>query len=140
MGTSVNVKVYLGIKFHPDNRNRPAIEMITQALASCGVETVCMRRDLEQWGELTFSPQELMARTFEAIRACRLAVIDLTEKGVGLGIEAGFAHAHGIPVVTIAREGSDISTTLTGISSHIYLYRGAADLEAFFAKLTTETV
>lgn len=122
------MRVYLGIKFHPDNRNRPAIERISQALASCGVDTLCMRRDLEKWGELTFSPQALMAKTFEAIRSCELAVIDLTEKGVGLGIEAGFAHAQGIPVVTIAREGSDISTTLAGISSQVYLYRDSEDL------------
>jgi len=29
-------------------------------------------------------------------------VVDLTEKGVGVGIEAGYARARGIPIVTIA--------------------------------------
>ncbi len=130
------MNVYLGIKFYADNRNRPAIEQTSQVLVACGAETViCIRRDVENWGELTFSPHTLMTKTFEAIRSCSLVVIDLTEKGVGLGIEAGYAHAHGIPVITIAREGSDISTTLAGISSHVYPFRDIVDLQTFFASL-----
>ena len=44
------MKVYLGIKFHPDNRNRDRIELISQALSLYGCEIVCIRRDIEQWG------------------------------------------------------------------------------------------
>ena len=77
------MKAYLGIKFHPDNRNRDTIETVSQALESCGFETVCIRRDVEKWGAVHLSPHELMTRTFEVIRSCHLVVIDLTEKGVG---------------------------------------------------------
>ncbi len=131
------MRAYFGIKFHPDNRNRQVIEAISQTLASCDIETRCVRRDIERWGELSFSPQSLMAQTFDMIRSCDIALIELSEKGVGLGIEAGFAYAQGIPVVTIAREGSDISTTLAGISRHIALYRDPKDLEALFSGLRT---
>src|ERR1700733_4178462 len=86
------MRAYIGIKFHPDDRNRETIELVSDALSSCGFETVCVRRDLEEWGAVTLSPQELMTETFEIIRACHLTVIDLTEKGVGLGIEAGYAY------------------------------------------------
>jgi nucleoside 2-deoxyribosyltransferase len=129
------MKVYLGIKFHPDNRNRDRIDLLSQVLDSCGFETVCMRRDIEQWGDVHFSAHELMTKTFEAIRSCHLTVIELTEKGVGLSIEAGYAYAQHIPVITIARAGSDISSTLQGISRDIYLYRSAADLRRFFSRL-----
>jgi 2'-deoxynucleoside 5'-phosphate N-hydrolase len=129
------MKAYLGIKFHPDDRNRETIERLSQTLASCGFETLCVRRDLERWGAVAMSPQQLMTRTFEAIRACHLAVIDLTEKGVGLGIEAGYAYAQMIPVITVAREGSDISDTLRGISQGIFFYRAPADLRECFMRL-----
>jgi nucleoside 2-deoxyribosyltransferase len=129
------MKAYLGIKFHPDNRNRETIEIVSQALEACGFETVCIRRDVEQWGVVHLSPHELMTRTFEVIRSCHLVVIDLTEKGVGLGIEAGYAYAWSIPVAAIAREGADISTTLRGISKAVCLYASAHDLREFFKSL-----
>jgi 2'-deoxynucleoside 5'-phosphate N-hydrolase len=127
------MNAYLGIKFHADNRNRDVIEMLSQVLATCGLITVCIRRDIERWGAVELSPQELMETTFDVMRSCQLAVIDLTEKGVGLGIEAGYVYACGISVVTIARSGSDISTTLRGISQAHCFYDRPADLKTFFA-------
>lgn len=129
------MRAYIGIKFHPDDRNRDAIELMLEALSSSGLETICVRRDVEKFGQVTLLPQELMTRTFEIIRDCQLMVIDLTEKGVGLGIEAGYSHALNIPVVTIARNGSDISDTLRGISQAVYLYKDVADLREFFLNL-----
>ena len=90
------MKAYLGIKFHPDNRHRETIEIFSQALEACGFETVCIRRDVEQWGVVHLSPHELMTRTFEVIRSCHLVVIDLTEKGVGLGNELPRSKLRGI--------------------------------------------
>ncbi|MBE2225099.1 MAG: nucleoside 2-deoxyribosyltransferase [Anaerolineae bacterium] len=125
-------QAYLGIKFYADQRNRPLIEMITAVLTQAGWTTQVIVRDVEQWGAVQLTPQALMARTFAVIEASDMAVIDLTEKGVGLGIEAGYAFAKGIPVMTIARAGSDISTTLRGISKAVCLYRNEADLVACF--------
>ena len=125
-------QAYLGIKFYADQRNRSLIEMITDALKEAGWTTHVIVRDLENWGAVQFDPETLMARTFAVIEASDIAVIDLTEKGVGLGIEAGYPFAKGIPVITIARDGSDISTTLRGISQEVCLYRNKADLISFF--------
>jgi nucleoside 2-deoxyribosyltransferase len=76
-----------------------------------------------------------MARSFEEIDSSDLVVVDLTEKGVGLGIEAGYAHARGIPVVTIARQGADISQTLRGISAQVLWYEGRDDLKRVVGKI-----
>jgi nucleoside 2-deoxyribosyltransferase len=118
------MKAFISIKYHPDNRNRDHIEQIASALEANGFQTVCVVRDVEQWGHIHLSTQELMARTFDEIDSSDVVVIDLTEKGVGLGIEAGYAYARGVPVVTIARKGSDISATLRGISRQVFWYAG----------------
>ncbi|NHZ72101.1 MAG: nucleoside 2-deoxyribosyltransferase [Aquificales bacterium] len=128
-------QAYLGIKFYADQSNRPLIEMITAALTQAGWTTQVIVRDLEQWGVAQFEPQMLMARTFAVIEVSDIAVIDLTEKGVGLGIEAGYAFAKGIPVFTIAREGADISATLRGISQNIYHYKNEDDLVLYMQTL-----
>ncbi len=116
------MKAYIAIKYHADNKNKTSIEKISSALERSGLETFCLVRDVEKWGNVTLTPAELMRRTFAEIEASDLIVIDLTEKGVGLGIEAGYAYARHIPIVTIAQKGSDISTTLQGISQTIHWY------------------
>lgn len=123
---------YLGIKFHPDQRNRALIETHTAVLTRAGFTTTCIARDLEQWGTHTFAPQVLMRRTLEIIRASDLAIIDLSEKGVGLGIEAGYAFAHTVPLVVVAPTGCDISETLHGIATAVVAYDTPADLLPFW--------
>ena len=87
--------VFLSIKYHPHGSNRSAIERISAALLDQGFSTFCVARDLEDWGMRTFEPAELMRLTFAAIDASHLLLVELSEKGVGVGIEAGYAHARG---------------------------------------------
>jgi nucleoside 2-deoxyribosyltransferase len=122
------MRAYIAIKYHEDNSNRPRIEAIARALEACGFETVCIARDVEGWGEVDLSSHELMVRTFLAIDGCDLVIVDLTEKGVGVGIEAGYAYAQGKQILTIAQRGSDISATLRGISTAVLLYDRTTDL------------
>jgi len=128
------MQAYLAIKYHADNANRDRIKGISAALAARGIRTLCIARDVEQWGAVHFDPHTLMQKSFDAIDACDLVVVDLTEKGVGIGIEAGYAHARHIPIVTIAQTGADISETLRGISDEVWFYEAYSDLEAYFAK------
>jgi nucleoside 2-deoxyribosyltransferase len=133
------VKAFISIKYHPDNRNRERIEAISAALERRGWQTVCIARDVEEWGRVRFSPQELMQRTFDEIDASRIIVIDLTEKGVGVGIEAGYARARGLPIVAIAQTGADISATLRGISRRVLFYDQASALRFTKDDLECET-
>lgn len=127
------VRVYLGIKYHADNRNRELIGEISEMLTRCGFMTSCVVRDLEQWGAVRLEARALMQKTFEMIDSCDIVLIELSEKGVGLGIEAGYAYAKGIPVVTVAKRGSDVSETLRGISEEVAFYDDVRDLEPFFS-------
>jgi nucleoside 2-deoxyribosyltransferase len=128
------MKAYIAIKYHADHSNRERIEGISAALERQGYETVCITRDLEKWGAVQFDSGTLMQRTFDEIDTSNVVIVDLTEKGVGVGIEAGYAFAKHIPVVTIARKGSDISETLRGISQEILLYDQYDDLAYLFAE------
>ena len=112
--------------------NKDCIQKISSALEQNGFETVCVARDIEKWGGVQLSPHELMQRTFTEIDSSNLLVVDLTEKGVGLGIEAGYAYAKQIPVVVIAKKGSDVSTTLLGIAQQLFLYDEFENLNQLF--------
>lgn len=129
------MQAYLAIKYHPDFRNRSLIEEISAALAANGIATLCTVRDLECWGEVKFTPSALMVESFKLIHASDLVIIEFTEKGTGLGIEAGYAYAKGIRIVTIAPKGAEISTTLQGISDQIFFYNQPEELAEFFTAL-----
>jgi|GEM_PF-592344 len=132
------MRAYLAIKYHPDNQNRELIQNIAAGLEKSGFETLCIARDVEQWGQVHFTPAELMQRSFAEIEVSDVVVVELTQKGVGLGIEAGYAYAKGIPIITIARKGADISATLQGISQKLFLYNDFDELAQFFHQLKLE--
>lgn len=123
-----NLRVYLGIKYHADQGNRPLIEDILNLLEQAGFIPCCVVRDIEKWNVVRLEPSQLMQETFEMIDSSDVVFIELSEKGVGLGIEAGYAYAKGKPIITIAKQGADISATLRGISKHVYLYATVEEL------------
>jgi nucleoside 2-deoxyribosyltransferase len=128
---------FISIKYHADNRNRERIEAISSALEQRGYTTRCVIRDIEQWGTIELDTEMLMRRTFEEIDASAICVVDLTEKGVGIGIEAGYAYAKRIPIIVIAQQGADISTTLQGIAQRVVVYSAIDELGDMLRNIST---
>lgn len=124
----MKTKAFLAIKFEKDNSNQNFIENISTSLKKIGIEDIVMARDYEKWGNVVFAPDELMAKAFELIDSSDLLIVELSEKGVGIGIEAGYAYAKKKPIFTIARTGSDISSTIRGISKAVIFYDNPEDL------------
>lgn len=120
--------VYFGIKYHPDNRNRNVIEEFEQSFLQHGMKSYCVVRDMEFWGKQEFSAQEIMQETFSKIDSSDLVVIDVSEKGVGLGIEAGYAKAKGIKLIITAKIGVEISTTILGTADQIIKYETVSEI------------
>ncbi len=128
------MKAFLSIKYHADGHNRGHIENISLALAKCDHETVCVVRDIEAWGQIRFSPKDLLARTFAALDGCEIVMVELTEKGVGVGVEAGYAYAKKIPVVVLAKKGVEISTSLLGIARQVIVYQHYDEIPGLLLK------
>ncbi|MBU5425597.1 nucleoside 2-deoxyribosyltransferase [Tissierella pigra] len=128
------MKAYIGIKYYEDYRNKEIINKISSALERNGYGTSCIVRDIQNH-QVKYNPQELMKLTFKEIDECDLVVIDLSEKGVGLGIEAGYAFARNIPIITIADIRADISETLEGISRKVIFYNNIEDIDSLLSKL-----
>lgn len=129
------MKVYLAIKYHSDHANKDFIIELANKLENVGIDSIVAVKDLEQWGELHFSPQQLMNLSFKQIDLCDALILEFSEKGVGLGIEAGYSYAQKIPIYVVAKQGSDISTTIQGIATSIYLYDQLSELDECFEKI-----
>ena len=70
----------------------------------------------------------MMHRVFEDIDASDLLIAEVSHKAIGVGIEAGFAAAKGIPVIYLRQSGAEYSTTLGGLASHAVIYTSPGDL------------
>jgi 2'-deoxynucleoside 5'-phosphate N-hydrolase len=130
------MKFFLSIKFHSDASNEELIKKIIEKTKDASHEMVSVFTDYEDNGKIKFSPKELMQITFEAINSCDALLVEFSEKGVGLGIEAGYAFSRNKPVYVIAKKGSEISETLRGIAKEIFFYNSINDLELFFNKIS----
>lgn len=122
------MKFYLAIKYHPNNQNKGFIETLCSILADLGFHSTVIARDVEKWGTKKLGPQELMEYSFHAIDKCDVVLVEFSEKGVGLGIEAGYAFARSKPIIVIAKKGSEISTTLRGIANEVIIYHDFDEL------------
>ena len=57
-----------------------------------------------------------------------LVVMEMSVKGVGLGIEAGYAYAKGKSVIVLIKEGSELSETIAGIATKVITYKHKSNL------------
>ena len=129
------MKAYLAIKYYPDNSNKELIIDLTKKLENSGIETISAVKDIEQWGKKKFTPQKLMELCFHQIDFCDMLIVEFSEKGVGLGIEAGYGYAKKHPIYVVAKEQSNISETIKGIAKKIMFYEKTSDLTSFFEEI-----
>jgi 2'-deoxynucleoside 5'-phosphate N-hydrolase len=124
----IHMKTFLSIKYHSDQTNQSLIEDLMAVLSRAGLVPTCVAVNIERWGDVKFTAEELMKRTFAEIDSCELFIVDLSEKGVGVGIEVGYAYCRCKPVWVIAHSGSDISPTLAGIANQVFFYSNPQEL------------
>ena len=70
-----------------------------------------------------------MNMTFKEIDKADILIVEFSEKGVGLGIEAGYAFSKNKPIIVLAKEGSDVSTTIKGISKQVIFYKNVEEIK-----------
>jgi nucleoside 2-deoxyribosyltransferase len=72
-----------------------------------------------------------MKITFDEIDKSDFVIMEMTEKGVGLGIEAGYAIAKGKPVIVLTKEKQKLSNTMQGIANVVIQYSQPEEIDIF---------
>lgn len=128
---------FFALKFHEGDKDLAKVEAIEKALNKAGVEITLMARDVEKWGQSVIPKGKTLMRdyAFPAMMQCDCNIIELSEKGVGLGINGGFCYAVGKPIYVIAKTNSDISTTIANIATEIIFYDTPEDLVKPFTRI-----
>ena len=72
--------------------------------------------------------KEMMQQALNDIENSVFLLAETTDKGIGIGIEAGYAKALKKPVVYLRKQNAEHSTTLAGLSDYQIIYRDTVDL------------
>jgi len=73
--------------------------------------------------------KEMMLQAMEDIENCDILIAETSEKGIGIGIEVGFAKAKGKIVIYVRHRNAEHSTTVSGISDFQIVYSNSEDLK-----------
>ena len=127
---------FMSLKFYDGDVTKSKVDTLTQALKNAGIENFVMIRDVEKYGEVEVSSKSLMAEyAFPEMEKCDMLIVEFSEKGVGLGVGAGYAFAKNIPIYIIAKTGSDISSTIGGLAKEIIFYDKPEDITEKFKEI-----
>lgn len=121
------MNAYVSAKFEGDD-NREIVEGLCTAAQRAGFVVTCTNRDYDDFGTAEAPDEQLTDFMFAGIEDADVVLLDLTDKGVGLGIEAGYATALRKPVVALYADGAEPSTTLNELATRTITYHGFADL------------
>lgn len=72
---------------------------------------------------------EMMQKAMEDVEKSAILIAEVSEKGIGIGIEVGYAIAKNIPVIYVRNLKSEHSTTVSGIADFKIVYENENDLE-----------
>lgn len=130
-------KAFMSLKFHDGEEDKKKIDDLTNALLLAGIENVVMARDVEKYGKavLPEGTKLMPDYAFPTMKKCDMLIVEFSEKGVGLGISAGYAYAIGLPIYVIAKTGSDISLTMKNLAKEIIFYDNINELTEKFKEL-----
>lgn len=73
--------------------------------------------------------KQMMQQAMNDIDRCDLLIAETSDKGIGIGIEVGYAKAKNKPVIYVRHNTAEHSTTVSGISDFQIVYVDAADLK-----------
>lgn len=73
--------------------------------------------------------KQMMSQAMKDIENCDILIAETSEKGIGIGIEVGYAKAKGKIVIYLRQQNAEHSTTVSGISDFQIVYSNSEDLK-----------
>ena len=73
--------------------------------------------------------RQMMKQAMADIDNCDILIAEISDKGIGIGIEVGYAKAKDKTVIYLRQKDSEHSTTVSGISNFQIIYSDTSDLK-----------
>ena len=110
---------YIAISFGQRHQLDHQLTTIVEVLRKFNIQTHVF---VDRYHFDSTQEQEMMQQVMTDINNCDILLAETTHKGIGIGIEAGYAKAQNKPVVYLRQHTAEHSTTLSGISDYQIIY------------------
>ena len=120
------MKAYISISYQRRRSLNTAITAIMSVLEDHQIEPYVF---VDHFKFDESQEEEMMRMALAELEKCDILIAETSHKGIGIGIEAGYAKAKNKPVSYLRHKEAEHSTTLSGLSDHRIIYRSAEDLQ-----------
>jgi nucleoside 2-deoxyribosyltransferase len=119
------MKAYISISYSKRLAFEAEVNTIRKVLETHRVESFIF---VDYFKFVNGQERQMMKEALKRLDECDLLIAETSDKAIGIGVEACYAKAKGIPVIYLRREDAEHSTTVAGISDVQIIYHDINDL------------
>jgi len=120
------MQAYISISYNKRQELNDELQSIIEKLKELQIKPFVFVDNLKFSYE---QEKEMMQQAMASIDDCDLLIAETSDKGIGIGIEVGYAKAKGKPVIYVRNRNAEHSTTVSCISDFQVIYDGVKDLK-----------
>lgn len=131
------MQAYISISFSKRKELEKEVQVLKNALETFGISGFVF---VDEYQFSANEEKEMMQKAMEDIEKSAILIAEVSEKGIGIGIEVGYAKARNIPVIYVRNSRSEHSTTVSGIADFKIIYENEIDLEEQLEKIISRNI
>ena len=130
-------KAYISISYNKRQELNDELQSIIKTLREFHIKPFVFVDNFKFSSE---QEKEMMQQAILSIDDCDLLIAETSDKGIGIGVEVGYAKAKGKPVIYMRNKNADHSTTVSGLSDSQIIYDDVKDLKEQLAIVLSEII
>ena len=130
-------KAYISISYNKRQELNDELQSIIKTLREFHIKPFVFVDNFKFSSE---QEKEMMQQAILSIDDCDLLIAETSDKGIGIGVEVGYAKAKGKPVIYMRNKNADHSTTVSGLSDSQIIYNDVKDLKEQLAIVLSEII
>lgn len=131
------MKAYISVSLSKRKFLEAEIAAIKDKLKTFGITSFLF---VDQYKFSSAEEKQMMEQAMTDIDCCDMLIAETSDKGIGIGIEAGYAKAKGKTVIYLRQADAEHSTTLSGISDFRVIYFDKHDLGKQLSEVLSEMI
>jgi nucleoside 2-deoxyribosyltransferase len=121
------MQAYIAISIRNRHLLEATLQSVSEVLRSFNINPFIF---IDHYHFTAAQENEMMMEAFKRIDESDLFIAELTQKAIGVGVEAGYAVAKEKPLIYLRQQDAEHSTTIAGISTQQIFYKTIGDLKS----------